>query len=278
MEQATLPHPDAAGQAARPGVILKEWRARRKVSQLDLALASEISQRHLSFIETGRSAPSPAVVDRLARELAMPMRAHNVLRMAAGFAPAHRERPLDDPQLAGAREIVERLLAGHEPYPALAVDRAWNLVAANAALAPLLSGVESELLAPPVNVLRLALHPGGIAPRIANFAEWRAHLLARLSAQVDASGDPALAVLERELRALPLPRTAGPAPTGSGQAIAVPLVLDLPQGRLSLISTTTVFGSPVDITLSELAIEAFFPSDEASRAILADLAQGAATA
>lgn len=267
MEQATLPHPDAAGEAARPGVILKEWRARRKVSQLDLALASEISQRHLSFIETGRSAPSPAVVDRLARELAMPMRAHNVLRMAAGFAPAHRERPLDDPQLAG-----------HEPYPALAVDRAWNLVAANAALAPLLSGVESELLAPPVNVLRLALHPGGIAPRIANFAEWRAHLLARLSAQVDASGDPALAALERELRALPLPRTAGPAPAGSGQAIAVPLVLDLQQGRLSLISTTTVFGSPVDITLSELAIEAFFPSDEASRAILADLAQGAATA
>lgn len=255
------------------GAMLREWRTRRKVSQLELALASEISQRHLSFIETGRSVPSAAVVDRLAQELAMPMRAHNALRIAAGYAPAHRERPLDDPQMGEAHEIVQRLLAGHEPYPAVAVDRAWNLVAANAVLPALLAGAAAELLEPPVNVLRLALHPQGIAPMIANFAEWRAHLLARLAAQIEASGDPALAALEGELRALPHPRTPGPPPQANGQAIAVPLVLDLPQGRLSLISTTTVFGSPVDLTLSELAIEAFFPADGESRAILAELGQ-----
>lgn len=250
------------------GAMLREWRTRRKISQLDLALASEISQRHLSFIETGRSAPSTTVVDRLAQELAMPMRAHNAMRIAAGYAPAHQERPLDDPQLGEAREIVQRLLAGHEPYPAIAVDRAWNLVDANAAMAPLLADTAADLLEPPVNVLRLALDPRGIAPRIANFPEWRAHLLARLGAQIDASGDPVLIALEAELRVLPYPRTPGPPPQASGQAIAVPLVLDLPQGRLSLISTTTVFGSPVDLTLSELAIEAFFPADSQSRAIL----------
>lgn len=255
------------------GTMLREWRARRKVSQLDLALASEISARHLSFIETGRSAPSTAVVDRLARELEMPMRAHNAMRIAAGYAPAHRERPLDDPQMADARTIVERVLAGHEPYPAIAVDRAWNLVAGNAALPVLLAGVSPELLEPPVNVLRVALDPRGIAPRIANFGEWRAHLLARLAAQVDASGDRVLAALEEELRALPSPRSSQPAPKASGQAIAVPLVLDLPQGRLSLISTTTVFGTPVDLTLSELAIEAFFPADRESAALLASLRQ-----
>lgn len=255
------------------GSMLREWRARRKVSQLDLALASDISARHLSFIETGRSAPSTVVIDRLARELEMPMRAHNAMRIAAGYAPAHRERPLDDPQLSDARTIVERVLAGHEPYPALAVDRAWNLVSANAALPVLLAGVAPELLEPPVNVLRVALDPRGIAPRIANFAEWRAHLLARLCAQIDASGDPALVALEEELRALPHPRSSGPAPRADTQAIAVPLALDLPQGRLSLISTTTVFGTPVDLTLSELAIEAFFPADRESAAMLAALRQ-----
>lgn len=242
------------------GAMLREWRARRKVSQLDLALASDISARHLSFIETGRSAPSTAVIDRLARELDMPMRAHNTMRIAAGYAPAHRERPLDDPQLADARAIVEQVLAGHEPYPALAVDRAWNLIAANAALPVLLAGVAPELLEPPVNVLRVALDPRGIAPRIANFAEWRAHLLARLSAQIEASGDPALERLEAELRAIPY-RSTEPPPRTHGGAIAVPLLLDTPHGRLSFISTTTVFGSPLDITLSELAIEAFFPAD-----------------
>lgn len=242
------------------GDLLRDWRARRKLSQLDLALASEISSRHLSFIETGRSSPSAPVVDRLARELAMPMRAHNTLRLAAGFAPAHSERPLDDPELVQAKAIVEQVLAAHEPFPALAVDRAWNLVAANAALPLILAGVDPVLLAPPVNVLRVALDPRGLAPRIANFPEWRAHLLARLSAQIEASGDSSLVALEAELRAIPY-RATGPEPRASGHAIATPLLLDTPQGPLSFISTTTVFGSPLDITLSELAIEAFFPAD-----------------
>jgi transcriptional regulator with XRE-family HTH domain len=240
--------------------MLREWRGRRKLSQLDLALASEISSRHLSFVETGRSQPSAPLVDRLARELDMPMRAHNALRLAAGYAPAHGERPLDDPGLTQAKAIVEQVLAAHEPYPAIAVDRAWHLVAANAALPLLLHGVDPALLEPPVNVLRIALDPRGLAPRIANFAEWRAHLLARLGAQIDASGDETLARLDEELRKLPFHDSA-PSPRAHGQAIAVPLLLDSPAGRLSLISTTTVFGTPLDITLSELAIEAFFPAD-----------------
>jgi transcriptional regulator with XRE-family HTH domain len=242
------------------GELLRDWRARRKLSQLDLALASDISARHMSFIETGRSAPSAPVVDRLAQELAMPMRAHNALRQAAGYAPAHSERPLGDPGLEAAKAIVEQVLAAHAPFPALAVDRAWNLVAANAALPLLLDGVDPVLLEPPVNVLRIALDPRGLAPRIANFGEWRAHILARLSAQIEASGDPAIEQLEAELRAIPW-RSSTPPPRIDGNAIAVPLVLDTPHGRLSFVSTTTVFGSPLDITLSELAIEAFFPAD-----------------
>lgn len=242
------------------GDLLRDWRARRKLSQLDLALASDISSRHLSFIETGRSAPSAPVVDRLARELAMPMRAHNTLRLAAGFAPAHSERGLDDPDLVQAKAIVEQVLAAHEPFPALAVDRAWNLVAANAALPLMLAGVDQALLDPPVNVLRVALDPRGLAPRIANFPEWRAHVLTRLSSQIEASGDPVLVGLEAELRAIPF-RAPGPMPRASGSAIAVPFVLDTAHGRLSFVSTTTMFGTPLDITLSELAIEAFFPAD-----------------
>ncbi|QYU70231.1 helix-turn-helix transcriptional regulator [Leptolyngbya sp. 15MV] len=242
------------------GELLRDWRARRKLSQLDLALASDISARHLSFIETGRSAPSAPVVDRLAQELAMPMRAHNALRQAAGYAPAHSERPLGDPGLEAARAIIEQVLTAHEPFPALAVDRAWNLVAANAALPLLLDGVDPALLEPPVNVLRIALDPRGLAPRIANFSEWRAHILARLSAQIEASGDAAIEALEAELRAIPY-RAPVPPPRIAGNSIAVPLVLETPHGKLSFVSTTTVFGSPLDITLSELAIEAFFPAD-----------------
>ncbi|HLV07102.1 MAG TPA: helix-turn-helix transcriptional regulator [Croceibacterium sp.] len=243
------------------GEMLREWRGRRKLSQLDLALASEVSSRHLSFVETGRATPSAPLVDRFARELTMPLRAHNALRIAAGYAPVHSERPLDDPALAEARAIVQRVLNAHEPSPALAIDRAWNLVDANAALPMLLAGIDEELLQPPLNVLRVALHPRGLAPRIVNFSEWRAHLLARLEAQIAASGDAALIALDQELRRLPFPDTAPP-PRLSGPAIAVPLLLESPVGRLSFISTTTVFGTPLDVTLSELAIEAFFPADQ----------------
>lgn len=252
------------------GEMLREWRGRRKLSQLDLALASEVSSRHLSFVETGRARPSAPLVDRFARELTMPLRAHNALRIAAGHAPVHSERPLDDPDLAEARAIVQRVLTAHEPFP-LAVDRAWNLVDANAALPMLLAGIDEELLKPPLNVLRVALDSRGLAPRIVNFSEWRAHLLARLGAQIAASGDATLIALDQELRRLPFPDTAPP-PRLNGPAIAIPLLLDSPVGRLSFISTTTVFGTPLDVTLSELAIEAFFPADAESAALLQKLA------
>ncbi len=253
--------------------MLREWRGRRKLSQLDLALASGISSRHLSFVETGRATPSANVVDRFAHELTMPLRAHNALRIAAGYAPVHSERSFDDPALAEARVVVQRVLTAHEPFPALAIDRAWNLVAANAALPMLLAGIDEELLKPPLNVLRVALHPHGLADRIANFSEWRAHLLARLEAQIAASGDAALMALDQELRRLPFPDTAPP-PRVGGTAIAVPLLLDSPVGRLSFISTTTVFGTPLDVTLSELAIEAFFPADRDTGERLRTLAGG----
>lgn len=255
------------------GEQLREWRTRRRMSQMDLALDSEISTRHLSFIETGRSRPSAAMVQRLADQLEVPHRARNALLLAAGYAPDFQERPLDSPEMEGMRAIVEHVLRGHEPYPALAVDRHWNMIAANGAIALLTQGVAPELLEPPVNVLRIALHPGGLAPQIVNIGEWRAHILHRLDGQVEASGDPELAALRDELAGYGTP----PANDGEHAAngIAVPLLLDTPAGRLSFVSTVTVFGTPIDITLSELAIEAFFPADAESAALLRKLAAAA---
>ncbi|HWX49077.1 MAG TPA: helix-turn-helix transcriptional regulator [Roseomonas sp.] len=255
--------PLSSGPAIGP--LLRAWRQRRRRSQLDLALDAEISQRHLSFVESGRAAPSREMVLRLAEQLEVPLRERNALLLAAGFAPAFAERPLDHPAMTAAREAVERILHAHAPHPALAVDRHWHLVAANAAVAPLLEGVaEAALLAPPVNVLRLSLHPRGLAPRIANLGEWRAHLLERLRRQMMASADPVLAALLAELSALASPagvQAAGEHPAGG---LLVPLELESAAGRLSLISTTTVFGTPVEVTLSELAVEAFYPADAAT--------------
>jgi len=255
------------------GSLLREWRQRRRMSQLDLAVGADVSARHLSFVETGRSVPSREMVMHLAERLEVPLRARNALLLAAGYAPAFRERPLSDPALDAAREAVERLLAAHEPYPALAVDRHWSMIAHNPAAARLLAGVSPALLQPPVNVLRLSLHPEGAAPRIANLAEWRAHVFARLRHQVEVTGDPVLADLLRELRAYPSP--AGPeTPAGEDavDTVVVPLRLVTPAGLLNLISTTTVFGTPVDVTLSELALETFLPADAPSAALLRDLA------
>ncbi|WP_128564651.1 helix-turn-helix domain-containing protein [Methylobacterium crusticola] len=262
--------------AAAPGATLREWRRRRHLSQLDLALEAEISQRHLSFLESGRARPSRAMLLHLAERLGMPLRERNALLLAAGYAPVFPERALDDPALAPARQAVDRILAAHAPFPALAIDRHWTLVAANGAAAALIAGIEAALLAAPVNVLRLSLHPGGLAPRIANLAEWRGHLLDRLRHQIAASGDPVLSRLMQELAAYPAP--AGPAPAAPGRdggGIVVPLELVTPAGPLSLLSTTTVFGTPVDITLSELALESFFPADAATAARLHALAAGA---
>ena len=258
----------ATAASARPiGDLLREWRQRRRLSQLELALEAEISSRHLSFLETGRTQPSREMVLRLAERLEVPLRERNALLLAAGYAPAFRERPLDDPALEGARKAVELVLAGHEPFPALAIDRHWNLVAANRAVAPFLEGMPARLLQPPVNVLRLSLHPEGLAARILNRGEWRAHVLSRLRRQVELTADPLLAELLRELRDYPM-GAEGESSGGDYAGVVVPLRLHTPGGPLSFISTTTVFGTPVDITLSELALETFFPADAATAAAL----------
>lgn len=257
----------AMTSSVRPvGDHLRTWRQRRRMSQLDLALEAEISTRHLSFLETGRSQPSREMILTLAERLEIPLRERNILLVSAGYAPVFPERALDDPALAPARKAVDLVLKGHEPFPAIAVDRHWTLVSANAAVAPLLKGVASALLEPPVNVLRLSLHPGGLAPRIANLSEWRSHLLARLRHQIDVTADAVLVELMNELRAYPI--EAGPhARAGAEQdyaGVVVPFQLATETGLLTFFSTTTVFGTPVDITLSELAIEAFFPANTAT--------------
>ena len=255
---------------ARPlGEQIREWRQLRRRSQLDLALDAEISTRHLSFIETGRSRPSREMVLLIADHLEVPLRERNAMLLAGGFAPIYGERTLDDPELAAARRAIEIVLGGHEPYPALAIDRHWTLLLANSAVGPLISGAAPELLAPPVNVLRLSLHPRGLAPQILNLAEWRAHLLERLKRQLAATADTALAELLNELLAYPGADAAGRL-TALG-AVVVPMRLASPLGELSFFSTTTVFGTPMDITLAELAIETFFPADKATAQRLREL-------
>ena len=260
----------AIPQAATLGEQLREWRTRRRMSQMDLALDTEISTRHLSFIETGRSKPSPQMLQRIADCLDVPHRARNAMLLAAGYAPDYQERPLDSPEMTDMHAIVAHVLKGHEPYPALAVDRHWNMVAANGAIGVLIEQVAPKLLTPPVNVLRIALHPGGLAPQIVNYAEWREHILHRLDMQIEASADAGLIALREELTGYAV--QANDNGTGQASSIAVPLVLDTIAGRISFVSTVTIFGTPVDITLSELAIEAFFPADAESAALLRDLA------
>ncbi len=267
---------DADGSATGSvGDLLRTWRARRRLSQLDLASEAEISTRHLSFLETGRSQPSREMVQLLAQKLDMPFRERNVMLASAGFAPVYSERSLDNPALASMREAIDLVLKGHEPFPALAVDRHWRLVAANGALVSLVEGVDPALLKPPVNVLRLSVHPAGLARRIVNFSEWRDHLTARLHHQVNVTGDAALSALIEELRAYPIPDAArrAPHPRADHAGIVVPLQLLTEEGALTLFSTTTVFGTPVDVTLSELAIEAFFPADAATGQALRRLAE-----
>lgn len=257
------------------GSLLREWRQRRRLSQLELALDAEVSTRHLSCVETGRAQPSREMVLRLAEQLEVPLRERNRLLTAAGFAPMYGERRLDDPALDAARAAVEQVLRGHEPYPALAVDRHWNLVSHNRAVPPLLAGVSAELLVPPVNVMHLSLHPQGLAPRILNLAQWRAHAFARLRQQIAASGDPQLEALLTSLQDYPAPAHDAPP---ADAAMVVPLQLASPAGVLSLFGTTTVFGTPVDVTLSELALETFFPADETTATALRALFEGQATA
>ena len=265
--------------ATRPaGDLLRDWRQRRRLSQLSLALEADVSARHLSFLETGRAQPSREMLLRLAERLDIPLRDRNTLLVAAGYAPVYPERSLDDPALRVAREAVDLVLAGHEPYPALAVDRHWTLITANRAVGPLLAGVETELLQPPINVLRVSLHPAGLAPRIANLAQWRAHVLERLRRQVELSADPVLTKLLDELeRYGAAGGNANGVEGGSAAAevarVFVPLRLRTDQGLLSFFGTTTIFGTPVDVTLAELAIEAFFPADSLTAEVLRRVAE-----
>jgi transcriptional regulator with XRE-family HTH domain len=254
-----------SGRARAPqpfGEHLRHWRQRRRLSQLDLAQEAQISTRHLSFVETGRSLPSREMVLRLAQRLEVPLRERNALLVAAGYAPMYRERPLDDPALASARQAVDLILKSHEPFPALAVDRHWNLLAANRMVAHLLEGADPSLLQGQVNVLRLSLHPRGVAPRIVNLGQWRDHIFERLRGQIQATGDAVLAQLLEELRGYAVQPAAGePQLAGEHLGVVVPLQLRTGPGVLSFISTTTVFGTPVDVTLQELALETFFPAD-----------------
>jgi len=254
-------------KTVRPvGDLLRQWRQRRRKSQLQFACDAEISTKHLSFLETGRSQPSRDMVLRLAELLDVPLRDRNALLISAGFAPLFPERSLDDPALALARKAIDMVLQGHEPYPALAVDRHWNVVAANRAVAPIMAGVDESLLTPRTNVLRVGLHPRGLAPRVANREEWRAHLLERLRHQIDISADTVLEELYRELCSYPVPGASANekeivTPTHDYASMVVPFKLITAQGMLSFFTTTTMFGTPIDITLAELAIESFFPAN-----------------
>jgi transcriptional regulator with XRE-family HTH domain len=248
------------------GKLLRGWRQKRRLSQLDLAMDANISTRHLSFLETGRARPSREMVLMLAEQLDLPLRERNRLMLAAGFAPAYPERGMDDPSLGAARQAIDLILKGHEPYPALAVDRHWSMIAANRMVAKLIEGVAAHLVSAPVNVLRLSLHPEGLAPRIVNLGEWRAHLFERLGRQINQSGDPTLLNLLQELKSYPAPASKAP-PTDLG-GVAVPFRLKSGEAVLSFYSTTTVFGTPLDVTLSEVALESFFPADRTTTDLL----------
>jgi transcriptional regulator with XRE-family HTH domain len=244
------------------GDHLRAWRVRRRMSQLDLAGEAEVSSRHLSFVETGRANPSRDMVLRLAERLEVPMRERNVLLVAAGYAPVFPQGDLGSPELTAVREAIEIILEGHKPYPAFALDRHWNIVASNSALPQLYEGVAPALLERPVNVIRLSLHPNGLAPRIANLGEWRGHVLARLRRQVELTADPVLIDLMAETRALNarLPAAAPPRHLAQTEMV-VPFRIRLGDQVLSFFTTTLVFGTPLEVSLSELAVESFFPAD-----------------
>lgn len=249
--------------------MLREWRQRRRMSQLALACDADISARHLSFLETGRSKPSRQMLLHLAACLDVPLRARNILLGAAGFSPAFEERAYREPSLDAIRRNVEVLLAAHDPNPALAIDRHWTMLAANRAVAQLVAGADPTLLRPPVNVLRLSLHPAGLAPRIVNLPQWRAHIIARLRRQIEVGADLVLIDLLEEIRDYPSPRAvATPDQANDQTLLAIPFQLATIDGVLSFFSTTTLFGTPVDITVSELAIEAFLPADAPTAEIM----------
>ncbi|MFB8052884.1 helix-turn-helix domain-containing protein [Streptomyces rubiginosohelvolus] len=272
------------------GPLLRDWREQRRISQLELALRADSSARHISFIETGRSRPSEDMVLRLAEQLDIPVRERNALLVIAGYAPRYPQTSLDDPAMASLRESLERLLAAYEPYPALVVDGTYGVVAANRGVALLLEGVPEKLLTPPLNAMRLTLHPEGLAPRILNLPEWRADLLAQMDRQIALVRSPALRELYDEVAAYPAPAradgtgrsaegTGGAAPAvdradGAGRerdraaAFALPMLLEHGGRVLSFVSSIATFNTPMDVTVAELAIETFLPADRETAAYL----------
>jgi transcriptional regulator with XRE-family HTH domain len=260
------------------GALLRDWRQLRRFSQLDLALEAEISQKHLSFIESGRSRPSREMVLLLAEHLGVPLRERNALLLAAGYAPRFTQRPLDDPSMGHVRASIQRMLDAHDPYPGVVIDRQWNVVMANRAALMLTEGLPDEILGPPLNVYRLCLHADGLARRTTNFVDWASYLLEQLRRSIALTGDSTLTSMLDEVAAypnvqqvLPLVRPA----RDEDPPLLVPLRLSTPAGELSLFTTLTTFGTPLDVTIDELAIELFFPADEHSSEMLRDLSLAA---
>lgn len=263
---AALPHPIAT--RASIGDLLRDWRRRRSLSQLELALEADVSSRHVSFLETGRARPSRDMVLRLADHLEVPLRERNALLLAAGYAPAYVERSLEDPEMAPVNQALDRFLRAHEPYPAVILDRRHNLLSANDAVTVLTDGVAPELLTPPANALRVTLHPRGMAPRILNLEEWSAHLLHRLRREAAITGDAELERLHDELAGYPGVSVDAPHDTGAGHEIVLPLRMRAGERELAFFSTVSTFGTAVDITLDELMIEAFYPANAATATYL----------
>jgi transcriptional regulator with XRE-family HTH domain len=253
----------SARASARPvGELLREWRERRRLSQLDLSIQADISTRHLSFVETGRSRPTSEMILRLTEQLEVPLRERNSLLLAGGYAPAYPEHRLDEPELAQVRDALRQVLTGHQPYPAVVINRWWELVDANASIAVLTAGAAPWLLEPPVNVLRLSLHPDGMASRILNLGEWRAHLLAQLHRRAAVTGDARLHELHDELRGYPGDTGGTPAPTD----VVLPLRYRHGEQELSFFIISAVVGTATDVTVEELVIESFYPADESTAA------------
>lgn len=263
-----MPAPAAARRSSGDvGDMLRAWRERRRLSQMELAGAADISTRHLSFIETGRAQPSRRVLLRLAEQLAIPLRGRNALLLAAGFAPAYPETPLADPVMRPVRDALDRIVTLHDPYPALVVDRQWNVVTANASAVALLEGVAPELLRPPVNVMRVSLHPQGLAPRTRNFAAWAGYLVGQLRHQVESSGDADLQALLDEVSRYPGIPAEPPSP-GPADRVVTAVRYATPNGDLALFTTIATLGAPTDVTAAELAIETFYPADEQTATLL----------
>jgi len=266
---------ETATARAPIGELLRAWRRRRSLSQLELALEAEVSSRHVSFVETGRAQPSRDMVLRLSEHLGIPLRERNGLLLAAGYAPLYAERSLDEPEMSVVQQALDRFLRAHEPYPAVVLDRRYNLVSANDALGVLIEGVAPDLLEPPANALRVTLHPRGMAPHILNLKEWSAHLMHRLRRQAALTADPELDRLYDELAAYPGVCLEAPTDIDSGHDILLPFRVRAAERELAFFSTISTFGTAVDITLDELMIEAFYPANAATASLLLEGIAGA---